>query len=151
MRRTSATLGIAAATLALLLGSCSKNANNSEDEPSATPAATDAPSTVTSQPGPTQGQPATDTESPATLTSSPDASQTAELATRLNAIAPGLGDDRDAVVTAASDLCEQVARGDDEAMLSSDAASYFGGDAVALTDEQSRAVVDAVRTTFCRE
>lgn len=151
MRRTHALLGIAAATLALLAG-CSRTTNDREDVPSASPSASDAPSTVTAPAEPTQGQPATDTESPAVITASPDAAQTAALLTALNAISPGLGDDQERAVTAATAVCRQVVQGDDEAALSSDAAQQFAADGgPQLTDEQGRAVADAVVSTFCRE
>ncbi|PRY14534.1 hypothetical protein [Kineococcus rhizosphaerae] len=148
MRRHTVLLGIVAVSLAVLPG-CSKNADNRQDQPSATVAATDVPSTVTSQPGPTQGQPATDTESPTTLTASPDAAQTTELLAQLNVIAPGLGDDRDQAVTAAALVCQQQARGDDPAMLSSDVGQEFGDRGAALSDEQRRAVAAAIAATFC--
>ncbi|WP_432541609.1 hypothetical protein [Kineococcus sp. SYSU DK002] len=151
MRRTHALLGIAAVTLTLLAG-CTRNANNQDDEPSAVPSVSDVPSTVTAPAQPTQGQPATETEPPAVITASPDAAQTTALITALNAISPGLAEDRDRAVLAATAVCRQVVQGDDEAALSSDAAQQFAADGgPQLSDEQSRAVVDAVQSTFCKQ
>lgn len=150
MRRSTTLLALAAAVLALTTA-CSQDAGEQES-PTGTPAPTDVPTSITAQAEPTQGQPATETSSPATVTGSPDAAQTEELLTRLNTIAPGLGDDRARAVTAAAELCQEILNEDDEAAASSQAAARFAADGVApLTDEQSRAVVDTVRSSFCHE
>ena len=149
MSRSRSTLVTAAAVL-LLATACSQNTD--EETPSGAPSAGGLPTSITAPAEPTQGQPATQTESAATVTGSPDATQTGELITRLEAISPGLGKDEDRVVTAAAEVCQQVVRGVDEATLSSDAKARFAVDGAApLTDEQSRAVADAVTSTFCHE
>jgi hypothetical protein len=149
MRRFHTPLVVAAVVLVLATG-CSKNNEEPQDGPTATPAVSDLPTTITAPAQPTQGQPATGTTPPTTVTGSPDASQTQELTTRLDAISPGLGDDENRVLLAAASVCQRFVQGDDDATLSSTAKDGFTVEGGAqLSDEQSRAVVDAVTSTFC--
>lgn len=151
MSRSRSPLVVVAALL-LLTTACAENADDRQDVPGGAPSATDLPTSITAPPEPTQGQPATQTESPATVTGSPDAMQTRELITRLDAISPGLGDDEERVLLAAAEVCRQAVTGNDDAALSSEAKTRFAvEDAAPLSDEQSRAVAEAVTSTFCHE
>lgn len=104
---------------------------------------------LTAPASPTQGAPAPETESPATVTASPDATQTQDLVTALNAIAPGVAGDEKQTVERASEVCLDISQGKDDTSLSSSAGERFSTETIMLTDEQATQIVRAVRDTFC--
>ncbi|WP_432524056.1 hypothetical protein [Kineococcus sp. SYSU DK006] len=138
--RTPTALTLTAAAALVALTACSSGSSTGDD---------DAP-TITTSPTPSQGAPAPGgATDPPTVTASPDAAQAADLTTRVQAIAPGLGTDQQQLVEAAVELCQDSARGVEDRTLAGNAVEALGTGGTTLTEDQGLEVVAAVRESFC--